>query len=867
MTRSWIAVALLSAGWLYATDFYYAGMPVVAAVAAVLAVVLLARAPLRLPAPIVALVGAALALPALLVAPWPYTAIPALAMVGCLLQAARPPQRWPAALGRGALAAAAILTVQALVLFGYESLTARTPIMASGLRTLLADMFTLLGMDCAADGQELVVFAMRGKQPIAATWNLIADPITVLFLCGGVTMLALRGTAWVRKSVALTAVLAVWMPVRAALFVAVYLNRILISDYDGALATASQFWSPTWHLLLLLPAVLFARAVSGRMSPAAGAVRPPRGLDDPRRFAAPALTALAVLALTLWVVWHPSGPRKTGRVLIDEYHCMLDEWSKWRWPQKDFDTTSTLRPFDTEWYGHDSGYNYATIYEYCTRFYSMGRITKPIDDATLEECDVLLLKVPSRPYLDSEVAAVLRFVERGGGLLLMGEHTSVFGSGVNLNRIARHFGFTFRYDCLFGIDSVFVEDYTPPPVPHPIIQHMGPFDFATACSIDPGTSSGTAVIRNTGLKNLDSNYHVGNFYPTPDDAPEMIYGSFVQLWATDHQRGRVVAFSDSTIFANFSIFDRGKSQLFLGMLEWLNHAPRSLPSTVLLVLGVISLLSAIFAWRRWSGDGVLGLGAVLAGWAAAVPLAVTLHAAAMPELAPAHPLVRIGLERGLNRIILPVGGFIGGKEDGFGLFERSVQRLTEVADLPANPGRTWSTFRAAGEQVLDGDLAVFILPSREPSEAFLRRLERYVDAGGRVLVLDAVENRDSKAERLTAPFKLRIRRDEPVVAAAAKDAPPATEPISGPKGWPQITAPSALEVSGGYPLCRVGKRAVAAWIRHGKGTVTVIGFGTRFADANMGFTDQAEPTPEVRSVHDFELALLRAIVDDRLPQE
>jgi hypothetical protein len=490
---------------------------------------------------------------------------------------------------------------------------------------------------------------------------------------------------------------------------------------------------------------------------------------------------------------------------------------------------------------------------------------------------VLLLKVPSRPFGDAEVDAVLRFVERGGGLLLMGEHTSVFGSGVNLNEIARHFGFEFRYDCLFGIDSVFVEKYHPPPAPHPIVQHlgpgvrdaggkMGPLDFATSCSIDPGTSSGCAVIRNTGLKNLGSDYHVGNFYPAPEDAPEMLFGSFVQLWATDHGRGRVVAFSDSTIFANFSIFDPGKSELFLGMIEWLNHAPGSFGPSLLLLLGLAALLGVGFTWRRWAGDGVLVLGGALTGWAAAIWLAVSLHTNGMPVPAPEHPVVRVAVDRSLTRTTLPLGGFIGGKSDGYGLFERSIQRLTEVADLPEDPGRTWTSLRTDDERAFEGDLIIFILPSERPGPAFLRRLAEYVDSGGHVLVLDAPENTGSTANRLVTPFGLLLVRDPPVIAPTPEgEIPPSGDPLAGPAGWPSIKAPSALEVKGGKALCRHQGRPVAAAIRHGKGTVTVLGFGTRFSDANMGITDQAEPTPEIRRVFDFELSLLRAIVDGKLP--
>ena len=44
-----------------------------------------------------------------------------------------------------------------------------------------------------------------------------------------------------------------------------------------------------------------------------------------------------------------------------------------------------------------------------------------------------------------------------------------------------------------------------------------------------------------------------------------------------------------------------------------------------------------------------------------------------------------------------------------------------------------------------------------------------------------------------------------------------------------------------------------------------LGFGSRFADSNMGTTGDVVPNPELRQVFDLQFALLRAIIEDRLP--
>ena len=131
----------------------------------------------------------------------------------------------------------------------------------------------------------------------------------------------------------------------------------------------------------------------------------------------------------------------------------------------------------------------------------------------MRDFDVLVLKVPTLDYEPEEIEAIKRFVERGGGLLLIGEHTDVFGTGRHLNSVAREFGLQFRHDCLFGIASVFDQVYQPPVTPHPIVQYMPRLNFATSGSIDPGNSSGRAAIRSTGLWSLPADYHADNYYP------------------------------------------------------------------------------------------------------------------------------------------------------------------------------------------------------------------------------------------------------------------------------------------------------------------------------------------------------------------
>ena len=267
---------------------------------------------------------------------------------------------------------------------------------------------------------------------------------------------------------------------------------------------------------------------------------------------------------------------------------VVERHSKWE---------PTNHPYDTTRFGGDdensSGYTYSAMYDYLGQFYGMSRLeeTGKIDDRALAACDVLVIKTPTARYEPEEVQAVVRFVQGGGGLLLIGDHTNFDRSSSSANDITRYFGFTFRDDLLFSfLPRPDQQRYLAAGVPHPAVQHVPWFDFAVSCSIDPGAGRGQPVIESMGLWNMPPDFHYENFMPHAQHCPEMRYGPFIQAWSARHGEGRVLAFADSTIFSSFCIYQPNKAELMLNMIEWLNHANSKFdPSGLLIVLGAGSL--------------------------------------------------------------------------------------------------------------------------------------------------------------------------------------------------------------------------------------------------------------------------------------
>jgi len=143
------------------------------------------------------------------------------------------------------------------------------------------------------------------------------------------------------------------------------------------------------------------------------------------------------------------GRIKTGRLLINEHG------SDWEW---------TTEPMNTEVYNERTTYNYYCMAEFLKYYYDVGVNFEPLSPDVLKDVDVLILKVPTQPYQAAEIDAVANFVEQGGGLWVIGDHTNVFGSSSFLNPLLYYAAsvtgcITIRHTICKLVNSAFMKSH------------------------------------------------------------------------------------------------------------------------------------------------------------------------------------------------------------------------------------------------------------------------------------------------------------------------------------------------------------------------------------------------------------------------
>jgi hypothetical protein len=848
MMRAWLGVALLSASWLLGMEYLQPPQYIAWAASLILATLLLGNVPLYVPDCRLGLFSLVLCLPAVWLVPLPHKAIPILLSAGFVLGGASIPRQWPRAWGRGALVGSLVLLVQALVLEVYLSVTARRHELPEVLTRLASFVPRLLGVDSTAEGSWLVIQGAQQPHRFAATWDLLFPPITVCFLVGGLVVLWLAawrpaGRLWrefARNAASLLAVVLVWLIIRAGFLLALVLHRAWRAEPMAFVNAGSVLVSVWLHIaLVVFLAVLVARIVRGRAAAHEPDVRDAEDNASSTETApqtrygkmigAAVCGALAIGSAVVFLYWVPVGSARAGRIMFVERH------STWE---------PTTEPYATTIYGEAGSYNYAAAYAYCDQFFEMSRLLESdrIDEAKLQTCDVLVIKTPTARYSEEEVRAIERYVAGGGALLLIGDHTNVFNMNTYLNDIARCFGFTFRNDLLFRVADPYKQPYRSRYPSHPAVQRISTMHFAVSCSIDPAFHAGRMAIRSAGLWNLPPAYHESNYHPQAEFRPYMQYGSWCQLWATPHGQGRVLAFADSTLFSNFCVFQPGKLELLVGMLDWLNRRSRfDAGRPRMLLRGFLALVSAallLLAWRVGGPDSFWALlCAGLLGWGVATLLVGVAHRRAMPELKPERHVPHVVIDRTISEVPLFTGAFTDGEEgQGYGMLEQWIPRVG-------------NSISRQTDDVFGGDGLVILCPTRSVSPDYREQLVRFVESGGKLLVVDSPDVPNSTANSVLWSFDLHSNHE-------VVEVPDGKLQCEFPA--PEVPLQMSCEIIGGQTLATLDGRPVAAQVPYGRGTVTVIGFGGLFNDAAMGFHWLPEPDAETQERYQVLYGLLRA---------
>ncbi len=675
----------------------------------------------------------------------------------------------------------------------------------------VAWLMSLCGFSCGGSGGAVVATTMAGPLEFAASIDNLALKAPALFLTLALARLLLDGHGMVETLRRWGGLLALGGAATLARFAAWVFLVTSIADFTGYETEElpyRPFMDEAARLWLHLPFLLACAVPAMRLLRAPENAAVPTAANPPRLLwwlAAPGALALGVLFFR-----EPAGtPKREKKIVFANWHA---QWSP------------CDRPYDREWYGPDSGYNYACMKRMLEGFAPVALTSGPLTAPDLDGASTLVVYVPDRRFSENELKLVQDFVRDGGGLLVIGDHTNVFGSTSHINELCAPFGFQMRDDVLFDLDEDFHQMLQPPPLASSLWQGMNLFKLRGPASIRP-TSSGVRSVYEAGhSKSVRAIYSVNNFFPPPHDHPRMRSGDFCVAATARYGQGRVVAWADSTVFSNFEVFYPGKYEFLLNSAHWLNHRDSSLHVLGRSLAVVLLVALPLLGLARWPRPRVaLDLltcvcGGMLGGW---------------------------GLARAAEH---SRGAFPEALDAGSWLFF-----ATEKDD----PGHNLTGFTAEGPY--DQRYEVFIQwvlrtgsfsGFHQFGEKRGNALQDHLRASGKARVARAlIVRKPGDLAQLDAFGAIPANREDPALLmfASSIDAGEAVAAVkrSGLLGNPAAAEAVASAWPGGEVLIEDGGRRVL-----------VVAAAERFADQAMGISEKVTPTPAQRALFDQAYALI-----------
>lgn len=686
--------------------------------------------------------------------------------------------------GSGAVARLALVASFVLTAVFLEHVLGLVPGLARafdiGAAVVLEPLFEALGLDASAAGRSLHVFANGELRSFRFE--------------GGTTFaregLALWGAFWLhssgRAAVRAALVLAVFLMLRTAIVI-----LLLVGTDQGGDPSHMQvvgMWTP----LPLGVGVWVWASVLDRWSPLE--LGSARGLSGSVR-----LSGIG-LALTLGGLASIETGRSpaTLRVLVDDR--LSGVW----------EPAGRLLTIDR--FGDFSTYSFATFVEFLSHRYDV--VVNPDAAYTpelLADFDVWIVKTPMRGLEPEEIVALREWVEGGGGAFLISDHTDLGGMSTVLNELCAGYGITFQNDAVHPLVDAPFEVWRAPLVPsHAIAAGLGELELMTGCSI--AVEFGAEEVLTLGRVARASGDYAGNsHFGSAPPQPDLPQGRACVAAAASPGIGRVVAFSDSTVFSSFAIHLGERQRFMARCIEWLGRDGGWPPLRVPVTLLAAGLLAVIRRARSGQAPGWPALAFLVAA-------SVGLHVqgASLDRSVPAVEVPTLGISTADSMAALPP---VLGGQDGTPV-EANFATLSQL------PLRLGLEVREPVDRVHDlPELNALMLlnPGDEnadgmPPAGQIEALRRWIEAGGRLLVFRSLEH-----------------------AACTHDEAPA---------WVEGCAPDGREVELGLPGVHV--------LAQGRGHVALIEASERFSVAGLGHC-MGYPDREQRAHQAVLVALFEAL--------
>jgi hypothetical protein len=207
-------------------------------------------------------------------------------------------------------------------------------------------------------------------------------------------------------------------------------------------------------------------------------------------------------------------------------------------------------------------------------------------------------------FSQSEKTIIWEFVEQGGSLLVLGDHTNVGGMQTPLNELLTPVGISFRFDAALPLDQQFKWLTCYQLLSHPITAHITNLDelqLSVGASLNISTSSFPVIIGKYALSDKGnwSNADLAYLGDYEYNNGEQL-GDIILVAGAYYGDGKVLVFGDTSSFQNPA---HASSFPFLqSVFSWLNSEQTATIEAIQIGFSLLFLIGAVIAFRFFKNN-------------------------------------------------------------------------------------------------------------------------------------------------------------------------------------------------------------------------------------------------------------------------
>jgi len=237
---------------------------------------------------------------------------------------------------------------------------------------------------------------------------------------------------------------------------------------------------------------------------------------------------------------------------------------------------------------------YLNLTEYCTVIESQ-KITKQL----LDDINIFVVTNLNISFSSEEQTIIWEYVNNGGSLLVLGDHTNVGGIQGPLNELLKPVGISFRFDAALPLDEKFKWLTCIQVFHHPITSPLTSLDelqYGVGASLNITASSfpvltGTYALSDHGNQSNKDIAYLGDY----EYAKGEQLGDVILVAGAYYGEGKVLVFGDTSSFQNPAI--TFSLPFIQSTFTWLASTQTATTNTLQIGISMLSLIGAIIVYR------------------------------------------------------------------------------------------------------------------------------------------------------------------------------------------------------------------------------------------------------------------------------